>query len=74
MIAIWPLAIYTAGVASWVYRLQLNQPYPGFVAPRVRVGTFVEAVVSFFMMLYLTHVGAGKSRWVTRSLILPRRR
>ncbi len=54
MIAIWLLAIYTAGVATRVYGLQLHQAYPGFVAPRVRVGTFVDAVLTFFVILYLT--------------------
>src|SRR5271165_2291377 len=43
MIAIWLLAIYTAGVATFVYGLQVKQAYPGFVAARVRVGTFVDA-------------------------------
>jgi len=54
MIAIWLLAIYTSGVTTFVYGLQLKQAYPGFVAPRVRVGTFVDAVVAFFVILYLT--------------------
>lgn len=54
MIAIWLLAIYTFGVALFVYGLQLKQAYPGFVAPRVRVGTFVDAVVTFFVIVYLT--------------------
>jgi hypothetical protein len=54
MIAIWLLAIYTVCVAWSVYELQLNQAYPGFVAARVRVGTFVDAPVTFFLILYLT--------------------
>ncbi len=54
MIAIWLLAIYTAGVATFVYGLQVKQAYPGFVAARVRVGTFIDAPVTFFMILYLT--------------------
>ena len=54
MIAIWLLAIYTSGVATFVYGLQLKQAYPGFVAPGVRVGTFVDAAVTFFVILYLT--------------------
>jgi hypothetical protein len=56
MIAIWLLAIYTFYVAMLVYGLQVKQAYPGFVAPRVRVGTFtfVDALVSFFVILYLT--------------------
>jgi hypothetical protein len=54
MIAIWLLAIYTVGVATFVYGLQLKQAYPGFVAPRVRVGTFIDAMVTFFVILYLT--------------------
>jgi len=54
MIAIWLLAIYTVVVATFVYGLQVKQAYPGFVAPRVRVGTFVDAAVTFFVILYLT--------------------
>ena len=54
MIAIWLLAIYTDGVATFVYGLQVKQAYPGFVAARVRVGTFVDAAVTFFVILYLT--------------------
>jgi hypothetical protein len=54
MIAIWLLAIYTVEVATFVYGLQLKQTYPGFVAPRVRVGTFIDAVVTIFVLLYLT--------------------
>jgi hypothetical protein len=54
MVAIWLLAIYTASVAYLVYGLQVKQAYPGFVAPRVRVGTFVDAPVTFFVILYLT--------------------
>jgi hypothetical protein len=54
MIAIWLLAIYTAGVATVVYGLQVKQAYPDFVARRVRVGTFVDAAAAFFVILYLT--------------------
>ena len=54
MIAIWLLAIYTAGIATLVYGLQLKQIYPDFVAPRVRVGTFVDAPVAFLVILFLT--------------------
>jgi hypothetical protein len=54
MIAIWLLAIYTVGVATFVYGLQVKQAYPGFAAARVRVGTFIDATVSFFVILYLT--------------------
>jgi hypothetical protein len=54
MIAIWLLAIYTVGVATVVYGLQVKQAYPGFVALRVRVGTFVDALVTFFVIFYLT--------------------
>ena len=31
----------------------MKQAYPGFVAPRVRVGTFVDAAVAFLVILYL---------------------
>src|SRR5215472_10586050 len=56
MIVIWLLAIGTFYVAMLVYGLQVKQPYPGFVAPRVRVGTFtiIDATVTFFVILYLT--------------------
>jgi hypothetical protein len=54
MIAIWLLAIYTVGIATFVYGLQVKQAYPNFVAPRVRVGTFIDAAVTFFVILYLT--------------------
>jgi hypothetical protein len=54
MIAIWLLAIYNVLVATFVYGLQVKQAYPGFVPPRVRVGTFVDAPVTFFVILYLT--------------------
>jgi hypothetical protein len=54
MIAIWLLAIYNVIVATYVYGLQVRQAYPDFVAARVRVGTFVYAAVTFFIILYLT--------------------
>ena len=54
MIAIWLLAIYTVIVATHVYGLQVRQAYPDFVAARVRVGTFVDALATFFVILYLT--------------------
>ena len=54
MIAIWVLAIYNVIVATHVYGLQVRQAYPEFVAARVRVGTFVDAAVTFFVILYLT--------------------
>jgi hypothetical protein len=54
MIAIWLLAIYTVIVATHVYGLQVRQAYPDFAAARVRVGTFIDAPVTFFVILYLT--------------------
>jgi hypothetical protein len=54
MIAIWLLAIYNVIVATHVYGLQVRQAYPDFVAARVRVGTFVDAPITFFIILYLT--------------------
>jgi hypothetical protein len=54
MIAIWLLAICNMLVATFVYGLQVKQAYPNFVAARVRVGTFVDALVTFFVILYLT--------------------
>ena len=32
----------------------MKEAYPGFVAARVRVGTFVYALVTFFVILYVT--------------------
>ena len=54
MIAIWLLAIYTVVVATTVYGLQVKQAYPGFTARRVRVCAFVDASITFFIILYLT--------------------
>jgi hypothetical protein len=54
MIVIWLLAIYTFAIAMGVYGLQLKQAYPDFVAPRVRVGTFIDAPVAFLVILCYT--------------------
>jgi hypothetical protein len=54
MIVIWLLAIYTSGVATWVYGLQVKQAYPDFAARHVRVGTFVDAAACFMVILTLT--------------------
>ena len=54
MIAIWLLAIYNVIVATLVYGLQVRQAYPGFVGLHPFVGTFVDAPVTFFVILYLT--------------------
>jgi hypothetical protein len=55
IIVIWLLSGYTFFVAYFVYGLQVKLAYPGFVAPRVRVGTFFpDAPATFFMILYLT--------------------
>jgi hypothetical protein len=54
MIAIWLLAIYTDGIAAFVYGLHVKEAYPDFVAARVRVGTFVYALVTFLVILYVT--------------------
>ena len=54
MIAIWLMTLYTVIVATSVYGLQVKQAYPDFVAARVRVGTFVDAPITFFVILYLT--------------------
>jgi len=54
MIAIWLLAIYNALVAAHICGLQLKAAHPSFVVSRVRVGTFVDALVAFFVILYLT--------------------
>jgi hypothetical protein len=54
MIAIWLIAIHTVIIATHVHGLQVRQGYPDFVPARVRVGTFVYAAVTFFVILYLT--------------------
>ncbi len=54
MIVIWLLAIYTVVVATSVYGLQVKQAYPGFIGRHPRVGTFVDASATFFVILYLT--------------------
>jgi hypothetical protein len=60
MIAIWLLAIYNVPVATYVYGLQIKLAYPSLVVGshvvgrHVRVGTFVDAAVTFFVILYLT--------------------
>jgi hypothetical protein len=54
MIAIWLLTIYTEMVVTIVYGLHVKQAWPNFVGRHVRVGTFVDAAVTFFVILYLT--------------------
>src|SRR5581483_12193263 len=54
MVVIWLLAIYTARIATFVYGLHVKQADPGFVAQHVRVGTFIDAPIAFFVILYLT--------------------
>jgi hypothetical protein len=54
MIAIWLLAIGNLLVATFVYGLHVKQAYPDFVARHPRVGTFIDAPVTFFVILYLT--------------------
>ena len=54
MIATWLLAIYIVLVATFVYGLQVKAAYPSVVAARVRVGTFVDALVTFVAILYST--------------------
>jgi hypothetical protein len=61
MIAIWLLAICDVLAATFVYGLQLKQVYPDFIAPRVRVDTFVDAPATFFVILYLTRRWGWKS-------------
>ena len=43
-------------VATFIYGLHVKQAYPDFVPARVRVGTFIDAPVSFLVILYLTHL------------------
>jgi hypothetical protein len=54
MIVIWALAIATFLVALVVCAMQLKHAYPFFRTPKVRVGTLVDAVVTFLVILYLT--------------------
>jgi hypothetical protein len=56
MFAIWALAVCAFGVAISVYGLQLRHAYSDFVQPRVRVHIFtiIDALVTFFLILYLT--------------------
>jgi hypothetical protein len=54
MIAIWLLAIYADDVAGVIYGLQVRATHPEFAGARVRVGTFVDAAVTFFVIVYLT--------------------
>ena len=54
MIAIWALAIYTFLVAYYAYALQLRQVHLHVALPRARVGTFIDAPVTFLVILYLT--------------------
>jgi hypothetical protein len=54
MIVVLLLAIHTLAVAAAVYGQQIKQVYPGFVRPRVHVGTFAYAAVTFLVILYLT--------------------
>jgi hypothetical protein len=62
MITIWLLALYNVIVVTFVYGLQLKQVYPNFVAPRLIVGkfTFVDALVTGLVILYLTRRGGWK--------------
>ncbi|HEY1932414.1 MAG TPA: hypothetical protein VGG99_10410 [Acetobacteraceae bacterium] len=54
MIVIWLLTLYTVIVVTHVYGLHVKQAYPNFVGRHVRVGTFVDAAVTCFAILYLT--------------------
>jgi hypothetical protein len=65
MIAIWLLAIYSVFVATFVYALQVRAAYPGFVGRHPRVGTLVDAVVTFFVILYLTRRWGWKVAFVS---------
>ena len=56
-------------VATFVYRLQVRQAYPA----RVRVGTFVDALVTFFVILCLTRRWGWKVALAESSAPPPRR-
>lgn len=54
MIAIWVLAIATYWVAVRAYGIQLRQTHLLFMAPKVRVGTFLYAAATFVVIFFLT--------------------
>jgi len=54
MIAIWLLTICNFAIALLLYGLELKQAYPTFVSRHPRVGTGIDAPVTFFVILYLT--------------------
>lgn len=56
LFAIWALAICTFSVAIAVYGVALKEAYPSFVEPRlnVHIFTIIDAIVTFFVILYLT--------------------
>ncbi len=54
LVAIWLLSIAMVLVASHVYGEQLRQMHLLFRAPRVKVGTFLYAAITFVVIAYLT--------------------
>ncbi len=54
MIAIWGLAIVTYWVAVRVYGMQMRQTHLLFMPPKVKVGTFLYALVTFVVIFLLT--------------------
>jgi hypothetical protein len=54
MIAIWLLAIYMFLVALYVTTMQLRQVHLLLRQPKVRVGTLLDATLTFLVILYIT--------------------
>jgi hypothetical protein len=54
MIAVWLLAICTFIVALGVTAVQLRQVHLLFRQPKVRVGTLLDAMLTFLIILYIT--------------------
>jgi hypothetical protein len=54
LIAIWLLSIFTMRISVRAYVIQMRQSQLLFRAPRVEVGTFLFAAVTFVVIIYLT--------------------
>lgn len=54
LIAIWLLSILTFLVAIHAYGIQMRETQLLFRAPKVNVGTYLYAVIAFFVIAYLT--------------------
>ena len=61
LIAIWALSVFTFLVALRVFALQLKSAHPDFYLPKVQVGTFYYALVTFFVIFFLTRKHGSKT-------------